>query len=172
MNKQSMWFLTLFSLILVLSVYYITMPNELLLTNNSNFEVENVNGEVDEKEEVNVTIEQSEAVVVYNANLDETRQNMINEFQSVMLDITSTVDEKNEAYEQIQYLNDIIGKEEKIEQKIKEIYGVDNYVEINNSSIKVIAAKSEHDIKLANRIMSTVQGYFNNKMYITVKFET
>ena len=27
-NKQSLWFLTLFSLILVLSVYYITMPDE------------------------------------------------------------------------------------------------------------------------------------------------
>lgn len=34
-NKQNLWFLTLFSLILVLSVYYVTMPNDLLLTNNS-----------------------------------------------------------------------------------------------------------------------------------------
>ena len=25
-NKQSMWFLTLFSLVLVLGVYYVTMP--------------------------------------------------------------------------------------------------------------------------------------------------
>ena len=33
-NKQGIWFLTLTSLVLVLSVYYITMPNELLLTNN------------------------------------------------------------------------------------------------------------------------------------------
>ena len=34
-NKKSLWFLTLFSLILVLSVYYITMPSELLITNLS-----------------------------------------------------------------------------------------------------------------------------------------
>ena len=33
-NKQNLWFLSLFSLILVLSVYYVTMPNDLLLTNN------------------------------------------------------------------------------------------------------------------------------------------
>ena len=32
-NKQSLWFLTLFSLILVLGVYYVTMPNELLVSN-------------------------------------------------------------------------------------------------------------------------------------------
>ena len=36
-NKKNLWFLTLFSLILVLSVYYITMPSELLLTNSSNY---------------------------------------------------------------------------------------------------------------------------------------
>ena len=29
-NKQSMWFLTLFSLVLILGVYYVTMPNDLL----------------------------------------------------------------------------------------------------------------------------------------------
>ena len=44
-NKQGIWFLTLTSLALVLSVYYITMPNELLLTNNSSYQTnkENVN---------------------------------------------------------------------------------------------------------------------------------
>ena len=36
-NKKSIWFLTLFSLILVLSVYYITMPSELLLNTNANY---------------------------------------------------------------------------------------------------------------------------------------
>ena len=33
-NKQKLWFLTLFSLILVLSVYYVTMPSDLLNTKN------------------------------------------------------------------------------------------------------------------------------------------
>ena len=33
-NKKNLWFLTLFSLVLVLSIYYVTMPNELLLTSN------------------------------------------------------------------------------------------------------------------------------------------
>ena len=36
-NKQGLIFLTLTSLILVLSVYYVTMPNELLLTTNSSY---------------------------------------------------------------------------------------------------------------------------------------
>ena len=36
-NKKNLWFVTLFSLILVLSVYYITMPSELLMTNNGSY---------------------------------------------------------------------------------------------------------------------------------------
>ena len=40
-NRKNLWFLTLFSLILVLSIYYITMPNELLITNNGNIELDN-----------------------------------------------------------------------------------------------------------------------------------
>ena len=35
-NKQKVWFLTLFSLILILSVYYITMPNDLIANVSSN----------------------------------------------------------------------------------------------------------------------------------------
>ena len=42
-NKQGLWFLTLFSLILVLSVYYITMPSELLTTAKVNDKTEEKN---------------------------------------------------------------------------------------------------------------------------------
>lgn len=28
-NKKNLWFLTLFSLVLVLSIYYVTMPSEI-----------------------------------------------------------------------------------------------------------------------------------------------
>ena len=47
-NKKSIWFLTLFSLIIVLSIYYVTMPSELLLNTNGNYfkdekNVDNVN---------------------------------------------------------------------------------------------------------------------------------
>ena len=35
-KKQSLWFLTLFSLVLVLGVYYITMPTQILENNKDN----------------------------------------------------------------------------------------------------------------------------------------
>lgn len=173
MNKQNMWFLTLFSLILVLSVYYITMPNELLLTNNSDVLTEKVNGDKENSDnEVAVQIEECESVIAYNETLEDSRNKQITELEAVMLDISKTTDEKNEAYEQIKFLNELTGKEEQLEEKIKNNFKIDNFVEIDNSSIKVIAAKKEHDITLANKIMESIQEEFSNKMYITVKFES
>ena len=44
-NKQNLWFLTLFSLILVLSVYYVNIPNEILLKTDLEKNGDNKNNE-------------------------------------------------------------------------------------------------------------------------------
>ena len=68
-NKKSLWFLTLFSLILVLSVYYITMPSELLVTKNkSGKEVAEVNKTNDKK--ASVEIEESEILTALRVEAD------------------------------------------------------------------------------------------------------
>lgn len=171
MNKQNIWFLTLFSLILVLSVYYITMPNELLLANNSSHNIEETMNESSEKkEEAEVTIKESEEIVALRVSHEDEMLKEISKLEVVMTNEKSTTEEKNEAYEQIQYLTTMQGKEETIETKLKNEYKVDNFVEIDNSTVNVVVAKKEHDVNLANNIMKTVQAEFNNKMYITVKF--
>ena len=166
-NKQSLWFLTLFSLILVLSVYYITMPNELLLTNNSNY-TEEVNSD---NEEESVTISESEALVSMRVNLEAEREEMVSDLRGTLTSEEATTEEKNSAYEQIKYITDLKGKEEAIEEKIKKKYNLDSFVKIDNNEIKVVAVKKEHDSSLANNIMKTIQGEFSNKVYITIKFE-
>lgn len=173
MSKQNMWFLTLFSLILVLSVYYITMPNELLLANNSSYKIEEtVDESTDDKdkEKVEVTIEESEEIVALRVSHEDKVLEEISKLEVVMTNEEATIEEKNEAYEQIQYLTTMQGKEEAIESKIKRVYKVDNFVSIDNSTVNVVVAKLEHDVNLANSIMKTVQEEFENKMYITVKF--
>ena len=166
-NKQSLWFLTLFSLILVLSVYYITMPNELLLTNNSNY-TEEVNSA---DEESTVTISESETLVSMRVNLEEEREEMVSDLKGTLTSEEATTEEKNNAYEQIKYITDLKGKEEAIEEKIKKNYNLDSFVKIDNTEVKVVAVKKEHDSTLANNIMKLVQEEFEQKVYVTVKFE-
>lgn len=165
-----MWFLTLFSLILVLSVYYITMPSELLLANNQEQYAKETMADDDAGDDVKVTIEESEEIVALRVSHEDTMLEEINKLQATMMNDAKTAEEKNEAYEQIQYLTTLQGQEEKIQKKIKDVYKVDSFVEVQNSTVKVVVAKKEHDVNLANDIMKTVQEEFTTKMYITVKF--
>ena len=161
-NKQSLWFVTLLSLVLVLGVYYVTMPNDLLKTE----ETKNVNSEV------TVDVEENDMLVALRVERDEEVATKMDELELVLTNETSTVDEKNNAFEELKLLNLNIGKEEELETLILDTYKIKSYVEINNDQIKVVVNSSEHDSKLANDIMRTIQGEFDEKMYITIKFET
>lgn len=168
-NKQSLWFLTLFSLILVLSVYYITMPNELLLTNKSNYlESEKTSGE---QSDTKVTINESELLVAMRVNLEEERSQTIADLRTTLTNEEATSEEKNNAYEQIKYITDLKGQEEAIEEKLKKEFSLECFVKIDNNEVKVVAVKDKHDTTLANNIMKSVQAEFKNKVYVTVKFE-
>ena len=170
-NKQNLWFLTLFSLILVLSVYYITMPNELLLTNNTAKVDTNTSEETVIKEESTISIEESEVLVALRVNLEEERQEIKAELESLLTNTTATTDEKNTAYEQIQKMNQVTGQETLLESKIKEKYKMSSFVKIEDTEITVVIDNDKHDTTLANNIMRLVQDEFKNKVYITVQFK-
>lgn len=164
MNKQSLWFITLFSLILVLSVYYITMPSEMLVSNNGNFTS-------DGNLSVNTTIEESDILVALRVAKEEEVMSQREDLESVLTNIDATVDEKNNAYEQLKALTINQGTEEKLESKISEKFGKNCYVKIDNNQIRVVVASEEHSSELANEIMRSIQEEFTEKMYISVKFQ-
>ena len=164
-NKKSLWFLTLFSLILVLSIYYITMPSELLLTSNTE-EVAKEN-----EEEVNVEVEESDLLVALRVESDEEMTSQIEQLQLILTNADSSVEDKNKAYEKIKELNDTRGIEEKLETQIKENYKLDSFIKIKDNQIQVTINSSDHDEKLANNIMRTIQSNYNDSKYITVKFQ-
>lgn len=165
-NKKSLWFLTLFSLILVLSIYYITMPSELLLTTNT----QNLTTEEKDKE-VNIDVEESDLLVALRVEADEEMTKEIEELQLILTNAESSVGDKNKAYEKIKELNDVRGSEEKLETQIKENYKLDSFIKINNNQIQVTVKSAEHDQSLANNIMRTIQSNYDESKYITVKFQ-
>jgi len=165
-NKQSIWFLTLFSLILVLSVYYITMPNELLMTNNSNQTTK-------EAEEANAVVKESEILTALRVESEEQRTAEIDELNKILNNNESSTEDKNNAFEKLKGLNSIKGKEQLIENKIKENFKLDSFVKIDdNNQVRIVIAQKEHDVELANNIMRSVQEEFDTKMYISVKFQS
>lgn len=162
-SKQNLWFLTLFSLILVLSVYYITMPNDLLKDVSKNKNETDV--------EVNATVEEASALVAMRVSLEEERQSSIDKLQEQLVSDVLGTEEKNNIYEQLKYLNEIQGKEEDIEKQIKKDYKIDCFVKIDNANAEVVCVANKHDNTLANNIMRLIQGKYKNKMFVTVKFQ-
>lgn len=172
-NKQNLWFLTLFSLILVLSVYYITMPNDLLIASSSTEVEEETKKEDTSTDDKNTIseVDEADSLTALRVSLDEERDKEKEELKTIMTKEDATTDEKNNAYEQLKYLSVIEGEEEKLEKLIKEKHKLDSFVKVDNSTITVVAAKKKHDVTLANNIMRTIQGEYDTKKTITVKFE-
>lgn len=164
-NKQSLWFLTLFSIILILAVYYISMPT----TSLASLAASSVNNEDKEKETIN--IEESDVLASLRIESDEAVLAEMEDLQSVLLNEKASVEEKNDAYEKLQNLNVNKGKEEELEKLIKEKNNVESFVKIEQDKISIVVSKSEHNAKIANDIIRTVQEQFEERMYITVKFQ-
>ena len=164
-NKQKLWFLTLFSLILVLSVYYITMPNDLLVNKVD----EKTTTKSSKKEDKDV--EETNSLVAMRVSLEEERQEQMVSLQEKLTNEDATTEEKNNDYEQLKYLNQLQGTEENIEKQIKDELKLDSFVKIDNKNIEVVVIKDKHDASVANNIMRLVQSNYEDKMYITVTFK-
>ena len=159
-KKQSVWALTLFSLILVLSVYYITLPTEI---------------ETIKKEKAKTTIKETEnssVITTLKVENEEEKNKKTKELQEIINKEDATKEEKNNAYEELKVLNVIKGQEEEISIKLKNKFKLDNFVKITDDQVRVVLVKKDHTPKLANEIMEYVQSNFDKKMYISVKFET
>ena len=165
-NKKSLWFLTLFSLILVLSIYYITMPSELLLTTGTNISKDDNN-----TSEPTVNIEESDLLVALRVESDEEMSKEIEELQLVLTNADSSVEEKNKAYEKIKDLNSNRALEEKLESQIKDSHKLEAFVKIKGDNISVIVKSKDHSGNLANNIMRTIQSNYDKPKYITIKFQ-
>ncbi len=156
-NKQKLWFLTLFSLILVLSVYYVTMPNDVLKS-------------ADDKTIPVVSIKnESEISVLKELNAEEKIKEM-EDLKMILNNVDSTIDDKNNAYEKLKLIEEARKNEEKLENKIKDEYNLESFIKIDNNQIKVTIKNDKHNYELANNIIRSIQEEYKDKMYISVKF--
>lgn len=159
-NKKSLWFLTLFSLILVLSVYYITMPSEMLINNQDN-----------NKDEGVVVVSDGTFLTALRVEANDKLLQDLNDLRVILTNIDATVEEKNNAFEKMKLLNINKGNEEALENKILEEFKLNSFVKIDGDQIRIVVASDKHDNTVANNIMRSVQNQFEKKMYITVKFQ-
>lgn len=161
-NKKNLWFLTLFSLVLVLSIYYVTMPNELLLTSN---------GVEDGNNDKQLNVKESSIISALKVEDNNSTLKEIGALKEILTKEDSSVDDKNKAFDALKLINQIISKEELLEEKIMNNYSLDSFVKIDGDQIRVVIESEMHDNDLANKIMKTIQKEFDTKQYISIQFK-
>lgn len=162
-NKQNLWFVTLFSLILILGIYYINIDDEV----QSVLKTENENN----SKEV-IEISESDILVSLEVEEDEEKQALMEEYQNILLSNESSLEEKNNAYENMQKLNNKSEEEEKIKNLIKEKHNLNAFVKIKDNSISIVIASNEHNTEKANSIIRSVQELYTEEKYITIKYNS
>ncbi|NLL01690.1 MAG: SpoIIIAH-like family protein [Mollicutes bacterium] len=162
-NKQNLWFLTLFSIILVLSVYYIALPGEKL----SSFIAEKET----QSDKVNTSISDSDVLASLRVEDDEQVLNDMTDLQKTLLDASVSAEEKNNAYEKLLSINLNKGKEASLESLILKTYNLKSFIKIKDDKISVIVSTKDISYEKANNIIRTIQKQFDEKMYITVKYQ-
>ena len=161
-NKKNLWFLTLFSLVLVLSIYYVTMPNELLLTSN---------GVEDGNNDKQLNVKESGIISALKVEDNNSTLKEIGSLKEILTKEDSSVDDKNKAFDALKLINQISSKEELLEEKIMNNYSLDSFVKIDGDQIRVVIESETHDNDLANKIMKTIQKEFDTKQYISIQFK-
>ena len=149
MNKQAFTFLTLFSLILVLSVYYIMLPP------------------VSDKETV---IQNETTIQQLQTQLDKRREGIISKNNQIIAKESSTSDSINEALETISETKDISDKERNVVDKVKGLGYKDAFVEIDEETIKITVLKKNATQSDASKVIKEVLNLIGDDYQIEVKF--
>ena len=157
-KKQNIWFTFLCSIILVLSIVYVSMNQD----NLKDFNIE-------EFDDVDMVINESTELVALRIQDDEEEMETINELQSIILDSSKSASDKSNAYDSLIDLTTNKSLETKLETIIKDNFKFDSYVKINGDNVTIFVKSDKHDYSLANEIIRKVDNIVSNK-YITVKF--
>ncbi|MBS4209639.1 SpoIIIAH-like family protein [Bacillus sp. FJAT-50079] len=173
LKKQTVWLLTMLSLVVVLSVYYVTSdPGTTDLA---------AVGKKDAKEE-EAAADDKDMKVITEAAGDEAFETMRLELQDkrskertdLTMQVASpelTAEEKNKLYEQMEDLAEYETKESTIESLIKSLGYSDALVRADEGQVKVTVKKTEHTREDAAKILSIVREEFGTQTVATVVFQ-
>ncbi|WP_078545819.1 SpoIIIAH-like family protein [Litchfieldia alkalitelluris] len=199
LKKQTVWLLTMLSLVVVLSVYYITSPD--VTNENVAFDSEGVNEEgadtetgataKDEaandeaaaEEGVDVSLEEAEdgsmishvesdeLFTALRMEIEDYRSKVKSELQARIVSKDLTAEEKNAAYEEMRELDAVASTESFLEILIKGRGYDDALVRADGNEVKVTVKGKESSAADANEIMRLVRNEIDGLQNVTVSFD-
>lgn len=183
MNKQALAFLTMFSLVLMLSVYYVTLPADSTMVMKEDGSKPNANGEDAKKKEEEKKKEESTETKKQQENTSKedkvsALQESINKKIDIQINKNSAVvgDEKSDETSKKKALAtiDTLKEQKSMQQKIVDALAKDKYksaVELKDGTCIVNVFEQKDDKEIARKIMNKTNELTNSKYLIEVSFK-
>ncbi len=161
-NRRLISFLSLFSLVLVLAIYYVLVP-----VNNATLE-NPTSGE-------DAVVSVSDGEDAYFESLELAKVSKINddidELNQIVASSSATMEEKIEALEMIANKKKMTKEEESLKQAIKEAGYSNAYVEYEDNVVNILVAKKDASKSDAVNIIKIAYEKLGNKYVPSVSFK-
>ncbi|WP_130859839.1 SpoIIIAH-like family protein [Gracilibacillus phocaeensis] len=183
-KKQTIWLLTMLSLMIVLSVYYLNAPRDGEMALFDDQEQDELTGETISSEEVDQVLDQAgeqqgdaakEEDGTTAANLDEyfasVRTEISNQrsmekerLESIVASSESSSDEVNQAYEAMKEIEMLDVKEGNLEAQLKAVSGYEGVLvrNVSDNNLVVTVQADKLTAEEANQIMLEAQNEFGD----------
>ncbi|KAB7708805.1 SpoIIIAH-like family protein [Bacillus aerolatus] len=191
LKKQTVWLLTMLSLVVVLSVYYITSPEQLSPETASPAEEgelttdltgEKATGDQAVTEEAKSTAADKQLAIITESAGDEAfdmlrlemqddRNKMKEELTAKVASADLSAEDKNLAYEEMEKLTELATKENVLETLIKSKGYSDALVRADGENIRITVKSEEHSAAAANEIIRLAKDELGKQQPIAVEFQ-
>lgn len=182
LKKQTVWLLTMLSLMIVLSAYYILSPpvdSDIALKMDQNENNENneddgsLNVNTNEAEVTNITNRgQDELFTMMRMEIQNERSMNKERYNNIVKSSATTTEEKNDALNSMQEIDEITTKESILQEKI--MAGTDKYEDVfvryDHNKVHVHVRVNELSAQEANNIMQLVRNEFG-EIPVEVNFD-
>ncbi|MEH7399604.1 MULTISPECIES: SpoIIIAH-like family protein [Bacillaceae] len=196
MKKQTIWLLTMLSLVVVLSVYYVTTPDNLKTTSFMNMnnstntdsldstpkDTKKTDSKTDTSKQNSDTSKQndketaskenstSEVFLKQRMEQEDQRSQLIDEYKATVDSATASAQEKSEAFTNMNELQKLTALESDVESMIKEAGYKDALVRSDKDEVKVDVTSAKPSRKAANDIIQMTRSVLGEKL-VVVKFQ-
>ncbi|RLQ98274.1 SpoIIIAH-like family protein [Falsibacillus albus] len=175
LKKQTVWLLTMLSLVVVLSVYYVTSPEtktaDLAAVDKGKKTSESASAS--NKKDMDVVTDAAGDEVFEALRLDEQdkRSELRQQLTEMVASPDLTAEEKNKAYEQMQQLTELETKEKVLESLIQSMGYKDALVRADGEKVLITVKANEQSKKAANQIIQKVGDEIGEMQKVSVTFE-
>jgi stage III sporulation protein AH len=186
LKKQTVWLLTMLSLVVVLSVYYVTAPKDMNdstaftshedVTKQKESDKDQADVAVEEMEpkdgKVTSSVSSDDVFTALRMQIEDERSRLRDQLNAIVASANATAQQKSEALDKIEKLQALAEKEATLETLIKSKGGYEDVlVRAEDDQVRVTIKAKEHSKKSANEVIHMVKNEIPEANDVTVEFQ-